>query len=248
MEKQKRIWKSVFGCTLLFLTVCLLLYYYRDLYNSSREILEFFSSKERLNNFIASFGFYAPVVFISLQILQVVVAPIPGELTGFIGGYLFGIGFGLAYSTIGLTLGSLFAFLLSRRLGMPFVCRFVGQETMRKFDHLMERQGAFFSFLFFLIPGLPKDCFCYLLGLSPMRLFTFFVVSTAGRIVGTLLLTMEGQAVRSENYRAFFLILGLTLIFIVLTLIYRDRIEGWLKIKKAPQKESLPLKPKEAPD
>jgi len=150
-----------------------LFYYYRDVYHSFRQALHFFSNKERLSNFIASFGFYAPLVFISLQILQVVVAPIPGEFTGFIGGYLFGIGPGLAYSTIGLTLGSLFAFLLSRRLGMPFVSRFVGQETMRKFDRLMERQGAFFSFLFFLIPSLPKDSFCYLLGLSPMHIFTF---------------------------------------------------------------------------
>jgi uncharacterized membrane protein YdjX (TVP38/TMEM64 family) len=232
MEKQRRIWKWLFGYGFFLLAICLLLYYYRDVYHSFREGLLFFSNKKRLSNFISSFGFYAPLVFISLQILQVVVAPIPGELTGFLGGYLFGIGPGLVYSTIGLTLGSLFAFLLSRRLGMPFVGRFVGQETMKKFDHLMERQGAFFSFLFFLIPSLPKDSFCYLLGLSPMHIFTFFAISTVGRIPGTLLLTMQGQAVRSENYREFFLVLGLVLISIVLAVIYRDRVEGWLKIKK----------------
>jgi uncharacterized membrane protein YdjX (TVP38/TMEM64 family) len=237
VEKQKRTWKLLFGYGLFFLAICLLLYYYRDAYHHLREALHFFSNKERLNAFIASFGLYAPLVFISLQILQVVVAPIPGELTGFIGGYLFGIGLGLVYSTIGLTLGSMVAFLLSRRLGLPFVCRFVGQETMRKFDHLMERQGAFFSFLFFLIPSLPKDYFCYLLGLSPMSLSTFLVILT-GRIPGTLLLTMQGQAVRSENYRGFFLVLGLALICLVLTLIYRDRIEGFLKVKKASEKEA----------
>jgi uncharacterized membrane protein YdjX (TVP38/TMEM64 family) len=65
-----------------------------------------------------------------------------------------------------------------------------------------------------------------------MHIFTFFVIPTVGRIPGTLLLTMEGQAVRSENYRGFFLFLGLALIFIMLAVIYRDRIEGWLKIKK----------------
>lgn len=243
MGKQKGAWKSLVGYGLLFLAFCLFFYYYRDVYHGIREALHFFSNKKSLNDFITSFGFYAPLVFISLQILQVVVAPIPGELTGFIGGYLFGISLGLVYSTIGLTLGSVFAFLLSKRLGLPFVCRFVGQETMRKFDHLMERQGAFFSFLFFLIPSLPKDYFCYLLGLSPMSLSTFLVIS-AGRIPGTLLLTMQGQAVRSENYRGFFLVLGFALICLVLTLIYRDRIEGFLKIKKASEKEALPLKPR----
>ena len=74
------------------------------------------------------------------------------------------MGPGLAYSTIGLTLGSLLAFLISRRLGMPFVSRFVGQETLQKFDHLMRRQGALFSFIIFIIPGTPKDYFCLLLG------------------------------------------------------------------------------------
>jgi uncharacterized membrane protein YdjX (TVP38/TMEM64 family) len=238
MEKQRRTWKSLFGYVLFFLAICLLLYYYRDAFHSFREALRFFSSKKRLNDFIASFGFYAPLVFISLQILQVVVAPIPGELTGFIGGYVFGFGPGLAYSTVGLTLGSVFAFLVSRRLGRAFVRRFVGQEVMAKFEHLMERQGAFFSFIFFLIPGLPKDYFCYLLGLSPMHIFTFFVISTLGRFPGTLLLTMQGQAVRSENYRGFFLVLGLAFISIVLAVIYRDRIEDWLKIKKAKQRKS----------
>ncbi len=241
---ERRIWKLLFGYILFFLGICLLLYFYLDVSQSFRQALHFFSNKERLSKFIAHFGFYAPLVFISLQILQVVVAPIPGELTGFLGGYLFGIGLGLLYSTIGLTLGSLFAFMLSRSLGMPFVTRFVGQETMKKFDHLMERQGAFFSFFFFLIPSLPKDAFCYLLGLSPMHIFTFFVISIVGRIPGTLLLTMQGQSVRSENYRGFFLVLGLVIIFIVLTVIYRDRLERWLKIKKASPAESLPFKPK----
>jgi uncharacterized membrane protein YdjX (TVP38/TMEM64 family) len=65
-----------------------------------------------------------------------------------------------------------------------------------------------------------------------MHPLTFLVISTVGRIPGTLLLTMQGQAVRSENYRGFFVILGLGLLAIVLTLIYRDPIEKWLHKKK----------------
>ena len=231
-ENPKRRWRSLLGYGLLLLGFCLLLYYYRDIYLGFRDALRFFNNKPRVNNFLASFGPNAPLAFIGLQILQVLFAPIPGEITGFIGGYLFGIGQGFAYSTVGLSLGSLFAFLISRRFGQPFVRRFVGQETMKKFDYLMEHKGAFFSFVFFLIPGLPKDYFCYLLGLSPMHILTFLIISTVVRIPGTLLLTMQGQAIRSEDYRAFFVILGLALLSIVLTIIYRDWIESWLKVKK----------------
>jgi uncharacterized membrane protein YdjX (TVP38/TMEM64 family) len=236
MKNRKPTWKSLLAYGLILLGLCLLLYYYREAYHFFREAVRFFTSKSRVSAFVASFGPYAPLTFIGLQILQVLFAPIPGELTGFIGGYLFGIGAGFIYSSIGLILGSWAAFLISRRLGMPLVRRFVGKEIMDKFDYLMEHQGAFFSFIFFLIPGLPKDYFCYLLGLSPMHVLTFLVISTVGRIPGTLLLTMQGQAVRSEDYRAFFVILGLGLLLVVLTLIYRDRIETWLHKNHPPRR------------
>jgi len=115
---------------------------------------------------------------------------------------------------------------------------------MDKFDYLMEHKGAFFSFIFFLIPGMPKDYFCYLLGLSPMHVMTFLVISTVGRIPGTLVLTLQGQAVRSEEYRVFFVVLGLALVGLVITLIYRDQIEKWLHKKHPPQKKPDGGKPK----
>ena len=216
----------------MVLGLCLLLYYYKEVYLGFRELVRFFSSRNRVSAFVASFGSLAPLVFMGIQFLQVLFAPIPGELTGFIGGFLFGTGAGFIYSTIGLTLGSWVAFLIARRLGFSFVRRFVAKEIMDKFDYLMEHQGAFFSFIVFIIPGLPKDYFCYLLGLSPMHVLTFLMVSTIGRIPGTLLLSMQGEAVRSEDYRAFFVVLGLGLFALVLTLIYRDRVESWLRTSK----------------
>jgi uncharacterized membrane protein YdjX (TVP38/TMEM64 family) len=228
----KKRWKTIVGYAVLVLALCLLFYFYREAYQYVREAVRFFSSKTRVSAYVSSFGPYAPFSFMGVQILQVLLAPIPGELTGFIGGYLFGTEMGFVYSTIGLTVGSTLAFCISRRFGMPLVRRLVGKDIMEKFDYLMEHQGAFFSFIFFLLPGLPKDYFCYLLGLSPMHMVTFLIISTIGRIPGTLLLTMQGQAVRSENYRGFFVVLGLGLLLLVLTLIYRDRIEKWLHRKR----------------
>jgi uncharacterized membrane protein YdjX (TVP38/TMEM64 family) len=229
MGALSKRWIIFIRYILILLAILLLLYYYWETHEGFREIVHFFSSEKRINTFVASFGIYAPLAFIALQILQVVIAPIPGEITGIIGGYLFGILPGFFYSSVGLSLGSLLAFLISRRLGLPFVRRFVGQETMAKFDYLMEHQGAFFSFIFFVIPSLPKDTFCYLLGLSPMHVLTFFIISTVGRMPGTLLLTLQGQAIQSEQYRLFFLVLGLVSCFTILTIIYRDRIDRWLR-------------------
>jgi uncharacterized membrane protein len=68
-----------------------------------RELVRFFSSRREVKAFLNSFGPYAPLVFIVLQALQVVLAPIPGEATGFLGGYVFGPRFGFL-----LGAGSLF--------------------------------------------------------------------------------------------------------------------------------------------
>lgn len=232
MENFRKNRKTFLGYAVMLLAFGLLLYYYQEVHEYFFQGWYFFSNKERVNSFVISFGAYAPLVFIGLQILQVLVAPIPGAFSGFVGGYLFGIVPGLIYSTVGLSLGSLFAFLIARGIGMPFVRRFMGQEFMGKFEYIVERHGAFLTFILFLFPGTPKDSLCYLLGLSPMHVATFLVTSCVGRFPGTLLLTMQGDSVRSEHYRAFFVVLGLLLLLIVLTLIYRDRIDKLLKHKK----------------
>lgn len=82
-----------------------------------RKLAIFYSSKRALREYLKSFGADAPLAFVAIQALQVVVSPIPGELTGVLGGYLFGTWLGFAYSTVGLTVGSIMAFLLARWLG-----------------------------------------------------------------------------------------------------------------------------------
>ena len=145
-------------------------------------------------------GPLAPLIFIGAQALQVVFAPIPGEATGFIGGFLFGVPLGMLYSTIGLTLGSVLAFSLGRLLEHEFVARVVSQETLDRFDFLMERQGALIAFFLFVVPGFPKDYLCFILGLSLMSWKLFLLLSIVGRLPGTLMLTLQGAKVYEGDY------------------------------------------------
>ena len=112
-----------------------------------------YSSSDKLSKFLQSLGPYSPAVFVLFQILQVVAAPFPGELTGVAGGYVYGQTMGFVLSTLGLTIGSWVAFELASILGRPFVERFVSQEVLNKFDFLTTNAGATICFLFFLIPG-----------------------------------------------------------------------------------------------
>ena len=115
-----------------------------------------------------------------VQMVQVVVAPIPGGAIEFIGGYLFGVKAGFLYSMIGLLVGSFVAFALARIFEKLAVEKFVPVETRKKFDYLIGHEGVILSFLLFLIPGFPKDALCYILGLTPMHLGIFLFISTIG--------------------------------------------------------------------
>jgi uncharacterized membrane protein YdjX (TVP38/TMEM64 family) len=190
---------------------------------------DFLSSKEKIKTWLKSFGSAAPLVFIFIQGFQVIFAPIPGEATGFLGGYLFGIPGGFLYSTIGLTVGSVAAFLLGRWLEIHFVEKIVKRETLEKFDFIIERQGALLSFLLFLIPGFPKDYLCFILGLSQMPLRVFLIIVTIGRIPGTFLLTLQGANVYKGHYITFFILLGIFLLVGLLMFIYKEKLYRWLR-------------------
>jgi len=140
------------------------------------DLYPFFTDRRRLLLFIREHHAYGKFIFILLQIIQVVAAPIPGELTGIIGGYLYGTFWGTIYSTIGLTIGSWFAFLLARFFGEPLVETMVKKDVFEKFDHFMEHKGILVSFLLFLIPGFPKDYLCYIMGVSRIPTGIFIII------------------------------------------------------------------------
>ena len=139
-------------------------------------------------------------MFIVIQGLQVLIAPIPGEVTGLLGGFVFGLWLGFVYSTVGLTAGSLFAFWVGRQVGAPLVRRLVNPQTWAWMGFIVEAQGAVLCFVIYLIPGLPKDIVSYLFGLSPMPFWIFAVVSTLGRMPGTWLLSAQGARVATGQY------------------------------------------------
>lgn len=186
--------------------------------------------REKLRGFLNSLGPLSFIGFILLQALQVVAAPVPGEVTGLIGGFLYGPFLGIILSTIGLTLGSWLAFFLSKTFGRPFVDRFVSRKTLDKYDYLLHHKGAFLVFILFLIPGFPKDILCYVLGLGHLSTKEFLAISTVGRFAGTVLLTVGGSYLRHQQYREFSVLLGIAVVMAFFAMVYKDKMERLFRI------------------
>ncbi|MCX5837830.1 MAG: TVP38/TMEM64 family protein [Deltaproteobacteria bacterium] len=184
----------------------------------------FFVSRKKIVHFLNSFGPLSVVIFIGLQIVQVLIAPIPGEINGFIGGYLYGPVLGTLYSTIGLTIGSWLAFMLARWLGMPFVEKIINPQVIQKYDYFMEHRGIPITFILFVIPGFPKDALSYIIGLSHMRTTTFLILCTAGRLLGTIMLSISGSCARNNQNAAMLAILGISALITLLAWYYHEEI------------------------
>ncbi|MFB6215921.1 MAG: TVP38/TMEM64 family protein [Candidatus Aenigmatarchaeota archaeon] len=154
----------------------------------------------KLTEVIRSFGIISPLVFISLNVVQIVLAPIPGHVFGFLGGYLFGTFYGILYTMIGVTIGSYIAFYISKRFGRPFVEDILDESFLRKFDDVLKGPGTIGIFILFLIPGLPDDVLCFIAGISEMRTWKFLTIVVLGRTPAFFLVNLSGSQIASGSY------------------------------------------------
>ena len=216
-------------CLLLGLGAFIFWRFHYPLWIEAVKLYNLLHDPRQLKETLTAFGPYSPLIFIIIQAAQVVVAPIPGGPVAFVGGYLFGAKAGLLYSMIGLILGSWFAFSIARIFEKWLVEKFVSPKTLKKFDYLIGHEGVLLSFLLFLIPGFPKDALCYILGLTPMHLGIFLIISTIGRVPGTLIATLQGAKAFNHQYKMFLILLGISVLVILVFYIYHEQIHKWLK-------------------
>lgn len=146
---------------------------------------------------LSSFGAWAPVVFIGVSALQVILAPIPGQFIGVAGGYLFGVWEGLVYSLIGVSLGAWAAMGLGRRFGRPLVTRLAGESALARFDRFADRRGPLFFFLVFLLPFAPDDLAFYAIGLSPLPILPMLIMATIVRLPSAVVSALVGDNLAS---------------------------------------------------
>jgi len=226
-------------CILTGVSFVLVYHYDSQIWHWMVRVYRLYQDQEAFKKVISSYGAYAPVAFILLQVLQVVVAPIPGGAIEFLGGVLFGVKGGLIYSMIGLILGSWLAFSLARIFEKVAVEKFVSEETRKKFDYLVEHEGVILSFILFLLPGFPKDALCYILGLTPMHLGIFLVISTIGRIPGTLMATLQGAKAFEHQYYTFGILMGVSGLVILVFYIYHEEIHNLVKRLKGEKRNEV---------
>lgn len=145
--------------------------------------LGLFDDLQALQNLVGSSLFIGPLIFILLQIIQVVIPIIPGGISTAAGVLIFGPFAGFLYNYIGICLGSIIVFLLGRHYGKPFVLSFVSERQYNKYVTYLDNQNRFdklFALAIFF-PIAPDDILCLMAGLTNISLKKFTWIILLGK-------------------------------------------------------------------
>ncbi|MBO0431101.1 VTT domain-containing protein [Enterococcus sp. DIV0660C] len=133
-----------------------------------------------------------PIIFILIQILQVVIPIIPGGISTAAGVLIFGPYAGFVYNYVGICIGSVIIFLLGRRYGKPFILSLISDKTYNKYIGWLDNQSRFeklFALAIFL-PVAPDDALCLMAGLTNISVKKFSLIIFLAKPLSIFLYSM----------------------------------------------------------
>ena len=170
--------------------------------------------------YIDSLGIKGVLLLLGIEVLQIVVAVIPGQPTEILSGMLYGNVGGILISLLGIFIGTTIVFFLVRKLGTDFIQLFFSKEAVEKIKNskIFKNPQKFelLMFIIFVIPFIPKDIFIYLGGISPVRAKRFLPIATLGRLPGLIIAVYMGDKIYQGNFG---LVAALTIGFIAIGLL-----------------------------
>ena len=180
---------------------------------------------DRVIEKIQEAGILGVLIFLGLQFIQVVVSFIPGEVVQAAAGVLYGPIGGTLVITLGCVLASTFVFFLVKKLGAPFVQAMVPKKYMEKFEQF-EESGKLnvLVFLLFVIPGLPKDIFTYIVPLTSMPGKLYIPLSNLARVPSIFFTAFAFHGLVDGNIAVSIALLAFAATLMVLGIIFRNKI------------------------
>jgi uncharacterized membrane protein YdjX (TVP38/TMEM64 family) len=224
--KKQITWSIIL---VVIVAACIVLYYI----GKNCGWFAFFESKEQIQQYVASFGVLAPLAFFLLQFFQVIVSPIPGNVTTIAGGLLLGPLPAFLISTAAIFLGSLGAFGLGKLFGRPLVEKIAGKAVVDKYMLTVSSRQRIVLILMFLMPFFPDDVLCLIAGLSAMKFRSFALIVILTRPWGILFSALLGAGTINIPDWGWVIIVAAAVGLFILSLKYapviEERIKGWLE-------------------
>jgi len=195
MTKSKIRLVILFSCFVIGTAIITIIFwpFIRDLQNQEY--------RDAFTVWVKDLGIYGLIILLGIQILQIVIAVIPGGPVQLIAGAAYGAFGGLAICVIGCVVSSFMIFFMVRKFGLPLLRRFFGEKDINAWKFLKDTgKVSRVVFILFLIPGTPKDLLTWLTPLTSLSLPMFVILSNLARIPAILSTTIMGDSMIQGNW------------------------------------------------
>jgi len=180
-----------------------------------------------ISDTVKSYGKFAPIIVVFIEVLQIVAAFIPGAPVDIMSGVLFGGFLGMALCLTGALIGTVIVYYLVRKFGKPLVFKFFPEEKFNAVKILNDDKKLTFTiFLLFLIPGTPKDFLTYIAGLTKINPYKFFAISLIARSPAMACSVFMGDSIGKGRFLVGFIILLAVVLITVIVYFLKDKILG----------------------
>jgi uncharacterized membrane protein YdjX (TVP38/TMEM64 family) len=167
-----------------------------------RKMLTFFSEPDKFRTWVDNQGIQSRFIFVGMVAFQIIIAIIPGEPLEIGAGYAFGALEGTLLCMVGILIGSVTVFLFSRYFGVKAVEAIYPRDKIKRLKFLNNpKKLNALAFILFFIPGTPKDLLTYFMGLTPMKLTTWILITLTARIPSVVTSTIGGDALGLRDYK-----------------------------------------------
>ena len=242
----ERIFKTM---VLLLIVGVLFIGIYTTLYYTG--LLEHFSSKEAAQAWFESFGAWAWVIFFLIELAQVLIIPVPAQITTVAGVCMLRPWKAFLISEVAIISGSLIAFALGKIFGDKIAYKIAKKETVEKYKNILTRKGILLLPIMFLFPLFPDDLLCFLAGSTAMSwsYFIFVTLITRTIVIACTCFFLSGSIVPFSGWGIpVWIVIVIALATACIFLFkYQEKITDWI-IEKFGKKTKLDkLREKRAP-
>lgn len=198
---------------------------------ANRDLLDSFKNLDSLREvaqFLENYKTEGVFIYLGVQIAQIIISVVPGQIFQMAAGYLYGFFFALLLSCIGATIGSTIAYLLAVNLGHNSIKYLVNPEKLDYWVNRLNTKKAYIVvFLLYLIPGLPKDMVAYAAGIARMDLRAFLILSLVGRLPAMSASILIGVFYESGTYTGIWIVAGICVLLFILSILNREKLTAY---------------------
>jgi len=179
-------------------------------------------------NYINNLGVRGIMLMIGIQIFQIFVAFIPGEIVELLAGLLYGTWGGLLICLIGNALASFLIYVTVKFFAKNYTSHL--KEKLSNYSFLNNKKKiSLYLFIIYLIPGIPKDIITYLIPFLPINFVSFILITSIARIPSIISSTYSSNSFLNNDYTIAIILIIFFTVIAILSFIFKDKIIALLK-------------------